>query len=298
MNAFLKKIVTYTLCILFVANVLAFLSLWALRKGNFYKPSFIENQLRDVQFDYIVIGASTGLTTINTKLIDSLSGKKGINLSIDDTSISSQYLMLRHFLASGNKTKLCVLAPGITSYDEDNHDISANDYRFLPFVGRSYVSEYYNSFNGTRAGILSKSKYLPMLGVSYYNAEVFYPSLVSFIQPKRNNRFDENGNYTYPVQNIKSKIIKNRETLDLRFSNPALAKLKALCAKENIKLVCYISPVKKLNVKTSNTNYNIINHSDRIIQTKYFFDDVHVNTLGRKVTSQHLANDLVPYFSE
>jgi len=298
MSTFLKKIAIYSVCILIIANVLSYASLWALRQGNFYKPSFLVNEVSENDFDYIVLGASTGLTTINTEVIDSLSNKSGINLSIDDTSISSQYLMLRHFLESGKTTKVCILAPGVTSFDEQTLDISNNDYRFLPFFERSYVSDYFQSFKGTRANVLSKSKYMPMLGVSYYNAEIFYPSIVSLIQPNRYNRFDAKGNYTYPVQNTPSKIIGSRETLNLKFLNPALKQIKDICDKENIKLICYISPIKKVFVVGEHQDYEIINHSNKLIQTKYFYDDVHVNSLGRQIISEQLAYEMNSYFDD
>lgn len=298
MIVFLKKIGILVIGLFIIANLLSYVSLWSLRQSSFYKPSFLVNGVTETNFDYVVLGASTGLTTLNTQLIDSISGKKGINLAIDDTSISSQYLMLQHFLALDKTTKVCVLAPGIPSYNEQVQHISANDYRFLPFVNRSYVLDYFQSFSTTDAHILSKSSYVPMLGVSYYNAEVFYPSLLSLFQSNRRNRFDSNGNYTYPVQNIKSQTIKNRKTINLKFQNLALKKIKALCDKKGIKLVCYISPLKNRIFENANLDYNVINHSAKLMNTKYFYDDVHVNSLGRKVISNQFSKDIITYFND
>lgn len=297
MNSFLKNISILFIGIIISSNLLSYASLWSLKQSNFYKPSFLVNSVAETNFDYIIIGASTGLTTLNTQLIDSLKRTKGINLSIDDTSITSQYLMLQHFLAEGKTTNICVIAPSITSYNEQIENISANDYRFLPYVDRSYVSDYFNSFSGTDAKLLYNSKYLPMLGVSYYNAEVFYPSLLSLLQPDRRNRFDNLGNYTYPIQSITSEIITNRKIINLKFENLALKKIKSLCDKEGIKLICYISPIEKDVVLVMDDDYEIINHSDKLNNTKYFFDDVHVNSRGRKLISEYFANELSHYFN-
>ncbi|MEH1008508.1 hypothetical protein VDP25_12240 [Winogradskyella sp. ECml5-4] len=298
MYVFIKKLGVLVVSLVVIANLMSYFSLWSLRQSSFYKPSFLVNEVTETNFDYIVIGASTGLTTLDTKVIDSLAGTKGINLSIDDTSISNQYLMLKHFLEIGKKTKICVIAPSATSIDEQTQSISANDYRFLPYVNKPYVLNYFQSFSSTDARILAISQYIPMVGVSYYNAEVFYPSLLSVFQPNKHNRFDEKGNYTYPIENITSKIIENRKCIKLKFENLALKKIKKLCNKEGIKLVCYISPIKNELVVTTESGYEVINHSAKLNNTKYFFDNFHVNSLGRKVISKYFSNDISVYFKD
>ncbi|MFK7831974.1 MAG: hypothetical protein AB8B52_01745 [Winogradskyella sp.] len=297
MSVFLKKISLLLLSGFLICNGLAYASLCSLKQSSFYKPSFLVNGVLERNFDYVVIGASTGLTTLNTQLIDTINGRKGINLSMDDTSLSSQYLMLQHFLAEGKTTSICVVASSITSYKEQNESISANDYRFLPFTDRSYVLGYFQSFSSGEANILAKSKYFPITAVSYYNAEVFYPALLSLVYPNKRNRFDENGNYTYPVQNRRFGDIISRKLISLKFENLALKKIKDLCDKEGITLICYISPMKEDIVEVSNSDYNVINHSDKLENIEYFFDNVHVNSLGREVISSYFAEELSPYFS-
>ena len=176
MRIFIKKISIFSVCFIGIAMALSFGSLWVLKKSSFYKPAFLTNQINQKSFDYIVLGASNGLTTLNTKLIDSLLNTTGINLSMDDTSVSSQYLMLQHFLAEGKSTKYCVLASSPSSFDFKNNNISDNDYRFLMYVNRPYVSDYYKQFSGRNARLLYNSKWAPVLGVSYYNACLLYTS--------------------------------------------------------------------------------------------------------------------------
>src|SRR5690606_22404653 len=133
------------------------------------------NTVTENNFDYIILGSSTGLTTLNTSTIDSALHTKGLNLSMDDTALSSQYLMLQHFLAEGKTTKFCVLAPSAASFDAINHDISDNDYRFLPYIHRDYVTAYFKQYTSKSARLISHSKWFPLLGVSYFNTELFYP---------------------------------------------------------------------------------------------------------------------------
>jgi len=297
MVEFLKKIGVLLIGFFLIGNLMSFGSLWVLREGSFYKPSFLATSIKRNNFDYIVLGTSTGLTTLNTRHIDALTHKKGINLSVDDTSISSQYLMLQHFVAQGKTTKICVLAPSMVSYDTQDLNVNANDYRFLPYINRDYVSNYYKSFSSTESVLLSGSRYVPLLGVSYYNAELFFPSLLSLIKPERRNRFDAQGNYTYPNQNMDSKLIKNRKEIHLKFKNEALKKIKALCDSQGIQLICYLSPMQSRAVTAFPSTYTVINHTAVLNDVRYFYDDIHVNTSGRQIISERFAGDLRPFFN-
>ncbi|OBX23265.1 MULTISPECIES: hypothetical protein [Bizionia] len=285
MRLFFKRIGFILLLFIGVSSAISYGSLWALRQGSFYKPSFLEQQIQTSEFDYIILGSSTGLTTLNTQVIDSVSGRHGLNLSMDDTSLSSQYLMLQHFIASGKQTPICVLAASILDYDVIDHVLSGNDYRFLPYVSRGYVYDYYGSFPGSPARISANSNWFPMLGVGYYNAELFYPSLVSLVQPQKRNRFDAYGNYSYPITTQVSALIVSRRSKTLQFKNPYFKKIQDLCAKNDMALVVYIPPHKTLAVETGPTSFPVINHSDVLNDTRYFYDDFHVNRLGRQTVS-------------
>ncbi|WP_452226412.1 hypothetical protein [Lacinutrix cladophorae] len=295
MQLFLKRIGVVVLLFVSISMIVSAGSLRSLRQSSFYKPSFLVNSIQEKEFDYIILGASTGLTTLNSKVIDSVLQIKGVNLSMDDTALSSQYLMLQHFLAQGKTTKYCVLAPSIKDYDVINNNLSGNDYRYLPFINSTYVSNYYKQFSSKPAKVLSASKWIPMFGVSYFNAEIFFPSLITLIQSKKRNRFDDKGNYTYPAINNKDKTMDSFKVLPVNFKNIYLEKMKALCTLNNIELICYFSPTKNKRVVTKTPHYNIINHSYILKNETYFYDVIHVNSIGRKVTSELFAIEMKEY---
>lgn len=295
MKAFIKKIGIILFIALGLIILISSASLWVLQHASFYKPSFLTNTVKEKEFDYVILGASTGLTTLNTKVIDSALHIKGINLSMDDTALSSQYLMLQHFLAEGKSTKFCVLAPSASSFDANITRVSDNDYRFLMFVNNPYVSDYYKEMNGKEAYLLYNSKWISAIGVSYYNAEIFYPSMLCLFKPNKRNRFDDKGNYTYPVVVKKNKEITNFKEFQVGFTNTYLKKIKTLCALHNIKLICYLSPMQGKKAVSNSLRYSIINHSDLLKNTKYFYDVIHVNSIGRQVTSISFANEFIDF---
>lgn len=297
MRTFLKNVGIILVLVVGISSLISVGSLWALRQSDFYKPSFLVNSVKESRFDYIILGASTGLTTLNTQLIDSINHTKGVNLSMDDTSLPSQYLMLQHFLAQGKTTRFCVLAPSNASFDSKHNRLSDNDYRFLPFVNASYVYDYYNSFSGTSSNILGLSRWMPELGVSYYNAELFYPSLLSLINPKKRNRFDVHGNYEYPFIKYQDSTLVTFEPMPIQFTNIYLLKIMELCRANNIELICYLTPMMDKQVILEPIELKVINHSNLLMNAKYFNDAIHVNYLGNRQASVRFADDIQTYLN-
>lgn len=291
MKQFFKNVLVVSIVSAALASIVSYGSLYALRQSAFYKPSFLANHVSQDQFDYIILGSSTGLTTLHTKAIDSIIGTTGLNLAIDDTGLSSQYIMLQHFIAQGKKAKYCILAPSASSFDVNYQDVSDNDYRFMPFVNEPYVHDYYKRYNSRRAGLLSGSKWVPLLGMSYYNTELFYPSLLSVFNSEKRNRFDDKGNYTYPVTQRPAETITTTTELKIEFKNTDIENIRALCELNDMKLICYFSPMQKKEVVTQNLEYKIINHSNLLDNTMYFYDAIHVNHKGREISSASFANE-------
>ncbi|HLP63697.1 hypothetical protein [Flavobacterium sp.] len=295
MKKFLLHILKYGLILFILINAIAWLNLYFLRNSSFYKPSFLTHEVKQTQFDYVVIGSSIGLTTLDTKLIDSLTNKKGINLSIDDTAISSNYLMLNHFFKQGKKTQFCVLALSHWDLAIEHPVLNDNDYRFLPFVSNDYVSDYYQNCEEGYFKPLMLSQYIPAIGVCYYNTEVFYPSLIAAIRPNKKNRFDENGNYFYPeTAEVPEKQI---ESIALNWKNPYVQKISDLCKENNTRLIIYQAPIYKTNVVNTNSSYPFINHASALKDKLYFYDNIHVNYLGRKAASALFATQFQSYFN-
>ncbi len=291
MRKFLTKIALYTILILLVGNGVAYLSLYVLGKSQLYKNQFVKNGVAATQFDYVVLGSSTGLTTLDTKLIDEKLHTSGLNISMDDTSLSSHYLMLQYFLSLGKKTKQLVLC--VTPGDIQNpvNELNNNDYRFLTEVQDTLVFNYYNRLEKKGIKVLAYSKYFPILGVSYYNNELFYPSIYAFLKSNKRNRFDDKGNYTYPqIQNNLSNVKFNNTKTS--FVNPSFLKIKKLCQEQHIELIVYQSPIYRTHVDFPPTNeFKIINHST-ILPEDLFYDNIHVNSKGRTFCTLAFCEEL------
>jgi hypothetical protein len=284
----MKKFITNTIihfAILFVlANIISFISLKVLRNSDFYKPSFLVNSFnQDEKFDYIILGSSRGLTTLNSNQIDDSLKTYGINLSMDDTGVGSHYLMLEHFLKMGFKTDIVILNVDPWNTKIAHPIIKSNDHRFLPFIDMGYVQDYYSKLEKGLT-VLSSANYFPLLSVAYYNLEIFFPSIYVLDNRQKRNHFDKKGNFSYPNTYKELQKGEKRKTTKLRFINPYLEKIEHLCDINNITLIYYVAPMFK--TKLSNVNYPnkiIIDHSKSISAPALFYDNKHVNKIGRKI---------------
>jgi hypothetical protein len=284
MYTFLKKIVIYGLASFIVLNLIAFCSLYFLGKSCFYKQQFVKNGVKETTFDYVVLGSSTGLTTLNTKLIDSITQKKGLNISIDDSGLSSHYLMLQHFYSAGKSTKKLILAVVPDDLGNAEPMINTNDYRFIPHIwNNDEVTNYFNQMNGKNTLLYKVSPYFPLIPVSYYNTELFYPGLLSILKPGNRYLFDDKGNFSYPNTSA-NKEIDNliHRTKKVEFKNPYLTKIIDFCTENKIELLIYQSPIYKTSLVFPESII-VINHSDLINDKVYFYDQIHVNSKGRTI---------------
>lgn len=289
MKKFLLKIALYSVCLLLLGNGIAWVSLHFLGQSQLYKPQFVKNGVKEQHFDYVVLGSSTGLTTLDTKQIDSTLTTKGLNISMDDTGLNTHYLMLQYFYEQQKTTKCLILA--VTPWDLANEApvLSDNDYRFLSERNTQAVHSYYQDITYTDFPVLKYSAYLPILGVSYYNTELFYPSLFTIVQPKKRNRFDEKGNYSYPSSGGPKETTKN--TVEVVVKNPYFEKIAAFCKENGIHLIVYQSPLFHTKVAL-NLSQEVINHSDFLEKDALFYDNLHVNKNGRTLCSADFSYQL------
>lgn len=272
--------------VLLFGSALTWISGYFLKKSYFYKPIFLVNHFpKDSHFDYLIAGSSRGLTTVDTEEVDQLLGLKGINLSMDDTGLPSQILMIKHFFESGHSASFSVLTLDYGHFEKSEERLNDNDYRFVSYSDRPYVREYFKKNEKGIIRPLTLSKILPVFAFSYYNLELFWTGLFTMIKPRYTNRFDINGNYSYPdlafgfEESMKTTMKKNLKSL----KNPLLSELESYLAGKGSKLIIYIAPYYNSSTELGNVgNFTVIDHSGVLPSPDFFFDRDHVNSKGKK----------------
>lgn len=290
MGKFLKIVSIYGIGVFLLLNLISFLCLYSLERSFFYKQQFVKNGLTESSFDYVVLGSSTGLTTLDSKQIDSITGLNGLNISMDDSALSSHYLMLQQFYSFGYQTKELVLCVTPDDMSNINPTINGNDYRFLPHANDASVKKYFSEMDGDNKWVYQLTSYIPAVGVSYFNSELFFPGILAILKPQKRNLFDERGNYSYPINKSASKQLKinEKKIKNVVVQNPYFFRIVDFCNQNKIKLMIYQSPVYNLKIMYD-SKLSIINHSSLFDDGFMFYDKIHVNKIGRKTCSQEMA---------
>lgn len=299
MRKFLGKVSIYLVLIFVLGNSSAFIAGYFLSRSYFYKPDFIVNRLGDgMHFNYVIAGSSRGLTTIATETIDRKLGIQGLNLSMDDTGLPSQFLMIKHYFESGNSADYCILTLDLGHFEASEKKLNDNDYRFISYSGRPYVKSYFKSNETGLIKPLTISSTFPIFAFAYYNLELFWPAGVAAVKPTYSNRFDLNGNYSYPDNTVSLDSTQlTWETIQTSFKNPILGELSSYLKNKNCQLIIYVAPYfgKEIIVE-STSNYPLINHSGTLRCSNYFFDFDHVNNRGKIMATNLFIEAIQEYF--
>ena len=71
----------------------------------------------------------------------------------------------------------------------------------------------------------------------------------------------------------------------MTFEHPYLKKIEALCAANNIQLIYYFAPMRGQQIKYKNPDFIVIDHTETLMDDSLFYDDIHVNYMGREKVS-------------
>jgi hypothetical protein len=297
MKKFIFKFGIYFIIISIVVNGIAWMSFAALRRSSMFKPSFLVNNFRkDVKFDYIILGGSTGLCTLNTNLIDSICKTNGLNLSEDNTGASSYLLMLQFFLSEGYKTKKVILTCDPGRVNDTKPTFYKNDYRIIPFIHKDVVFHFFKEREISGLPFRTFSKYFPALALAYYNQELFFSSILAMKNRKARHRFDESGNFRYPTDfHIDGKQLEDKIDT-LRFTNSDIRSLDSICTANDIQLIYYLNPVYRTVCLKMDSSKLIINNRDLLKEDIYFYDRVHTNGKGTEIASTVFGETLKKYY--
>lgn len=292
MKRFLLKLSIYGTVFLLLANSIGWIGDRALKKSNFFKPSFLVNNFKvEDKLDYIILGSSRGLTTLNSIKIDKELDLNGINLSMDDTDLKTHLLMLKHFFNNGFKSEYCILTLDYSNFKKTQLKLGDNDYKFSPFIQENHVKEHFKAYETLALKPNYNSRFLPFIKYSYYNLQIVPASLISLIFPNKRHRFDEKGNYAYPVTQLTRFDTLKPSVQTAKIVNPLVDEVRKICEQNNSKLIIYIAPYQKLSIKL-NASTDVVNHSGLTTSQEFFYDNQHVNSKGREFANQQFIKDV------
>ncbi len=254
-----------------------------------YRNSAPRNKLQYIlnteneTFDIVFLGSSRVANHIDTKLFDSLSHKKTINLGVLGAGLNDNYLQLK-LLIQNNEVNSVYLQ--IDDNFEREYPTALGTASAMPFIRNTIIKDhtkrYFENFNTLyyipfyRYAINDPKIGFRELFFSAVNKAPKIDPSIGYI-PKYGNRPSQSGSLP---KNIAKK-------------NDILKEIRALCKTNNIELVLFISPysstlknrdyIEKLKYKVPDLIDLTKGYNDSL-----FYNYGHLNNKGARVFTKHL----------
>jgi hypothetical protein len=247
-------------------------------KKHIYKSTIIQSESDKLsKTDYLIMGGSNGLVSFDSKRISEEASITIFNLSEDDTNLKLHLLQLKMLLERNVKPKGILLAIGSM-----NNEFSRNSLRYLPHIGHDKeVNAYF----------LEKEPFtyyiylaFPIFKWAKHNNDLLFPLILTlFIKPNYHHRFDEFGDYSYPIDKNALKSNSMQEPLVLDPNNLLLNEFKQLCNQANIELFIINTPYYYGEIQWINTENKLNFSTFQNTNNSLFYDKVHLNSKGKSL---------------
>lgn len=243
-------------------------------------------------WDYAVLGSSRAFGAFDMKMLDSLTGKRGINIASDGSGFKDNYLILSHFLKSNSIDLLLIQVDEASLNSKESFSNEFHAFRFLPYWEDEKVKVVLKAEIPAFDGVITKI--FPYWRYFYFN-KYFSPKEVI-------KRWLKEGNYNDNFiktaggkgQNLQS-LVGSRSVLTTRTQKRIinqedlsyLVQLINLARKNEIKVLAFVAP------SFSETNDFLKTKLDRIqipiffpdnfdkMDLSLFLDKRHLNSKGR-----------------
>lgn len=271
------------------------------KRGDYTKTQWLY-KMKNQHFDFAIHGSSRGYTTIDVGDIEKELKLNGVNLAVDGSSITDQYLMLKLFLDHHNTINQLYLQvdPVATATEEI---FASSIPKFFPYIKEPSVFEHYKDF-GYKWYIY---RYLPFYRYAEYNTIWGVHQVLNDYFNLLPKEYDKYGGRFYPVSHYKKSDEKRRFEFDLTSNYKYLNKIIGLCQANNIKLTLFTAPYSVVDVNDKYKNNvaafrNMVN-SKGVEYVNYaaiynhklnlFYDNSHLNKKGAKSFTVEIKESLI-----
>lgn len=287
MQKFLKHIISIlilTIALLYICDY--FYTQVYLKSNPRNKLQYILKTKKQ-NFDVVFLGSSRVANHINTKLFDSLSSKKTINLGVEGAGLNDNLLQLKLLIANNTISNVFLQIDfNYESIDPSNISIS----EAMPFINNDIISSHLKKeFKNFK-----KLQYIPFYRYAINDPKIGFREMVFSIFNKK-PRTNPSIGFT-PKFGNKLSLEKADQLPDgIRQNNKVLEDIINLCKEKKITLTLFVAPfcsnTKNLDYinKLSERVPNLINLSKNY-NDSLFYNCGHLNSKGANLFTTHLYN--------
>jgi len=242
---------------------------------------------KNKSFDIVFMGSSRVANHVDTKLFDSLSNKKTINLGVEGAGLNDNLLQLKLLIANNTISNVFLQIDSNYEYDSPSNIAISEAMPFLNYnsIINSHIKKYFSNSK--------KLEYLPFYRYAINDPKIGFRELCFSIANKK-PRTNPSIGFTPKFGNT---LPLNESSLPktIKLKNIILDEITDICRKNKIQLTLYISPycsktkkmkyIEKLITKVP----NLIDLS-KGYDDKLFFNCGHLNNQGAKIFTTNLHN--------
>jgi hypothetical protein len=273
------------------------------RNDNLYKTQWIFNK-KNQQYDYVVLGASHSYVGFDMGVADSMSGMKGINISLDGSLIGTQSVLADVFF-NRNKNTTKYLFFCLDNPDGLNTELLADiaDGRMMPYLDYPEVFNFYKPY-GIKWYF---DRYVPFWKYAEYNyywgPHAFTNTWMHFMK----NDFDTVHGSRYDFGNRYDNTDTALDIVDYEEDTAEykyFKKILEVCKQNNIKPILFTWPLGRADTSATaqqnvvnftayckNLGYDFIYLGDYLnYDFNYFGTKGHLNKKGSELTTEKFMN--------
>lgn len=247
--------------------------------------------MNDKYIDYIFLGSSRVDNNIDAEVIETITGKKALNLGIQGAKLDDYFLMLQ-LLKKQNINAEIVFIQVDYVYNMDGTSEILKSY-LMPYIEDDLISSYIKE----RDSNYYKLKYLPFYRYLVYDYKLgFREHFNTFINKK--SRLDLSNGYDAKYGTIGSKLQANLPKT-INKESKTITAINEFAKENNIKVVYFMAPFcfntinKDFSQKLKQKIPGLLDYSQLFTEDKYFFNPSHLNDLGAKEFSKRVALDIL-----
>ncbi|UUC45101.1 hypothetical protein [Flavobacterium cerinum] len=277
--------------VLLVAILITLLFLCDFVYTQVYLHSHPRNKLQYIlktekrHFDVVFLGSSRVANHIDTRLFDSLSGKRTINLGVEGAGLNDNLLELKLLLANQNHVSNLFLQLDANFESTNPSNISIAE--AMPYTDNEIIIQHIKKYFKNERELL----YIPFYRYALNDPKIGLRELFfSLINKKPSNNLEigfipKFGNYIPAIENSLPETIRN--------SNSVLDEIIAICKAHDVKLVLFTTPycsktntngyIEKLKIKFPDLLDLSTGYSDTL-----FYDCGHLNEKGATILTEAL----------
>lgn len=270
-----------------------------------YKPAWILSQ-KEKDVDYAILGSSRAYGAFDMNLLDSLTGKKWINLGSNGSGMAENYMIINHFLKRNKVKTILIQVDGDAFAGDDSEQHRIHPYSFLPYWQDSIIKGVLTKEIKSLDSFLIRA--IPQFRYLYYN-KYFSPKEI-FRRLKINQEPENTLDNLFGGEPIDIRTRAARSNIEkaiksesaIKDINPYFLKIIDLAKSQNIDLLLFTAPVyygtfEEIISIDEQFDYQIHLPEDRFQKDETLFSDTwHLNEKGRTLFTLSFFNRISPNY--